>query len=574
MVRLTNTVFTSVSNSHKKYNKKTMKKFLPKQLSVGLTLAFMLLPLATIGQSIEQQVDALLSAKYVDNKPGATALIAKDGKVIYRKAFGMANLELKIAMKPDNVLEIGSMTKQFTAVAILMLEEAGKLSVDDPVTKFFADYPTGENEITIHHLLNHTSGIKSYTGMESFQTQARTDMDPLTLIDVFKNEPMDFKTGEQWSYNNSGYIILGAIIEQVSGQSYADFIQTQIFDVLGMTHSYYGSKSNLIPNRASGYQPTESGYRNAAYLSMTLPYAAGSLMSTVDDLLIWQEALNDNKLIPRKRLEKAFVNTTLNDGSATNYGYGWSIDEINGTPTIEHGGGIFGYTTYGLNIPEDDIYVTVLTNSNGNSPTNVAVKMGAIAIGKPYPTTSTASVGETAMQKWVGSYKFDGGVVRFITLEDGSLYSQRQGSDKLKLNAISENEFYFEDSFTKYNFSIKDGKRIAFFQDRINKAEGLEANVPMPAEKAQIEVSKEVLANYIGTYELQPGFEIKVWQEQSQLIAQATGQGPFEIYPSAAHEFFLKVVEATIIFDVDAKGVATAMTLYQGGQTMPGKKKD
>ncbi|MEP2937106.1 MAG: serine hydrolase [Gilvibacter sp.] len=543
------------------------------RISGLMLLAFLLLPLQGIAQSLEQQVDALLSEKYSADGPGATAIIAKKGKVIYRKAFGMANLELGIAMKPDNVLEIGSMTKQFTAVAILMLEEEGKLNVTDPVTKFFSDYPTAGNTITIHHLLNHTSGIKSYTGMQSFMKEARTDMDPLTLIDVFKNEPMDFAPGEQWSYNNSGYIILGAIIEQVSGMSYEDFVQTKIFDVLGMKHSFYGSKSRLIPKRASGYQPTDSGWQNADYLSMTLPYAAGSLMSTVDDLLIWQEALNDNKLIPRERLQKAFVNTKLNDGSNTNYGYGWSVDEINDTPSIEHGGGIFGYTTYGLHVPSEDVYVAVLANSNGNSPTDVSVQIGAIAIGKPYPDQATTTLSNSQLEKWVGAYKFEGDVVRFITLKDGSLYSQRQGSETLKLNPISANEFYFDGSFTKYKFAVKEGKRVAHFQNRINKATGVEAMIEAPKEKEAIDVPVEVLANYVGTYELQPGFEIKVWQEEAQLIAQATSQGPFEIYPSAPHEFFLKVVEATLVFEVDAQGVATTMTLNQGGQSLKGSKK-
>lgn len=551
-----------------------MKKSSIKRLSLLLLLAVLLMPVQGFAQSLEQQIDKMLNEKYDSEGPGAAALVAKDGKVIYRKAFGMANLELGIAMSPDNVFEIGSITKQFTAVAILMLEEQGKLNVTDPVTTFFPDYPTDGNTITVHHLLNHTSGIKSYTGMRSFQSQARVDMDPLTLIDVFKNEPMDFKTGEQWLYNNSGYIILGAIIEQVAGMSYEDFVQTNIFDALGMKHSYYGSKSRIIPNRASGYQPTEEGYKNADYLSMTLPYAAGSLMSTVDDMLIWQEALNDNKLIPRERLQKAFVNTKLNDGSKTNYGYGWSVDEINGTPTIEHGGGIFGYTTYGIHVPVDDVYVSVLSNSNGNSPTDVSIAIAAMAIGKPYPVKEAVTLSEAQLKKWVGAYKFEGDVIRIITLNEGSLYSQREGGENFKLNALSENEFFFDGSFTSYKFSQKDGKRMAYFQDRINKATGTETIAPKKEEKKEIDVPAAVLANYVGTYEIQPGFEIKITQEETQLIAQATGQEPFEIYPNAPHEFFLKIFEASITFNVDDNGVATGLVLHQGGQNMPGIKLD
>ncbi|NNF81288.1 MAG: beta-lactamase family protein, partial [Flavobacteriaceae bacterium] len=255
-------------------------------------------------QDLETQLDNYLAETYSPEKPGATVLISRDGKAVYRKAFGMADLELGVKMKPEHVFEIGSITKQFTAVSILMLEEQGKLSVQDDITKYIPDYPTNGQTISIHHLLNHTSGIKSYTGMERFRKNARVDMTPTELIDFFKNEPMDFEPGEQFLYNNSGYILLGHIIEVVCGISYAEFIEQNIFEPLGMKNSYFGSMTKLIPNRASGYQ-NRDGYVNAEYLSLTLPYAAGSIMSNVDDLLTWQNAIRDNKLITAESHAKA-----------------------------------------------------------------------------------------------------------------------------------------------------------------------------------------------------------------------------------------------------------------------------
>lgn len=228
-------------------------------------------------QSLDKQYDALLLENYNTGKPGVTVLVYKDGKVLYRKAFGMANLELAVPMQPDNVFELGSITKQFTSVSILMLMEQGKLGLDDEITKYLPEYPTNGKKITIHNLLNHTSGIKSYTDLPNFRATARTDQSPKEIIDVFKDEPMDFDPGEKWHYNNSGYIVLGYIIEKVSEKSYADFISDNIFVPLKMENSYYGSKSNLVKKRASGYMPIEEGYKNADYLSMTLPYAAGSL---------------------------------------------------------------------------------------------------------------------------------------------------------------------------------------------------------------------------------------------------------------------------------------------------------
>src|SRR5690606_12080541 len=203
--------------------------------------------------------------------------------------------------------------------------------------------------ITIHHLLTHTSGIKSYTAMPSWMPEWRRDFTPLELIDFFKNEPMDFEPGEQYAYNNSAYFILGYIIEKASGMTYEDFIEQRIFQPLGMADSRYGHKDEIVPRRAAGYTKSrdDGTYSHAEYLSMTQPYAAGSLMSTVSDLHIWNQAVHAHKLVSGNTLQKAFTNYTLNNGEPIGYGYGWSFDTIAGSPTIEHSGGIFGYVSNG-----------------------------------------------------------------------------------------------------------------------------------------------------------------------------------------------------------------------------------
>lgn len=545
---------------------KTMKK---------ITL-FIIVTLIGIGalmaQSLSSKIDALMLEKFPPDKPGATILVAKKGKVLYRNAFGMANLELQVPMKPENVFEIGSITKQFTSVSILMLKEEGKLSLDDKLSKFIQDYPKGD-EITVHQLLNHTSGIRSYTGMEEFRSKARTDLEPMELINVFKDEPMDFEPGSEYEYNNSAYIILGYIIEQLSGMTYEDYIEKNIFQKLGMTNSFYGSKSEMIPNRASGYQPNENGYNNAEYLSMTLPYAGGSLMSTVDDMLKWEQSIHNNTLISKDSKNLAFTNTTTNDGKPIYYGYGFSIDEINGMPTIEHGGGIFGYTCYGVYAPSEDLYAIVLTNSNGNSPTDITVEIAALALGKPFPKQQATNISEGDMKKWVGTYEFEDGVVRFVTFKDGTLYSQREGSENLKLYAVSKSEFYFEDSFTNYSFETKNGQPVANFRSRIRKSTGVKSDRKPPAAKESITLDASAIKVYEGTYELQPGFDIVISAKGSQLFAQATGQPEFEVFGEAEDKFFLKVVAADIVFNRDEKGNIKSLTLNQGGQQMEGMKK-
>ncbi|MCG6186920.1 serine hydrolase domain-containing protein [Maribellus maritimus] len=330
-------------------------------------------------QSLENRIDSILQEKYKSDAPGAVFLVAKDGVPVYRKAFGKANIELNVDLNPEAVFQIGSMTKQFTAVAILMLEEAGKLKVTDDITKFIPDYPTHGKKITIHHLLSHTSGIKDFTRMKSIMSIAKKDLTPKELVDFFKNEPMDFEPGEKFQYNNSGYVLLGYIIELVSGMTYEDFIQNNIFVKADMKDSRYASDREVITNRAYGYQQNGDILLNKMHISFNIPYASGSLMSTAEDLLKWQNAINNNLLVSGKTIELAFTNYTLNSGEKINYGYGWHLREIDGFSDREHGGSIFGFKSMAVYVPEMDIYVVGLTNCDCNSPTQVTRDIAVLA---------------------------------------------------------------------------------------------------------------------------------------------------------------------------------------------------
>ncbi|MGM5470725.1 serine hydrolase [Flavobacteriaceae bacterium LMO-SS05] len=527
---------------------------------------------SSFAQDFKQQVDTYLAQHSQPDAPGLSLLIAKDGNAIYKKAVGMADLELQVPLTTDNVFEIGSITKQFTAVSILMLEEQGKLNIEDEITKYIPDYPTQGKIITIHHLLNHTSGIKSYTDMENFMKLARTDMSPTEIIDKFKNEPMEFDPGEKFHYNNSGYILLGYIIEVVSGESYADFIQKHIFDKVGMSSSYYGSMSKLIPKRAKGYQD-RNGFVNADYLSLTLPYAAGSIMSTVDDLLKWQNAISANTLIKRSSLEKAINGSTLNTGEKINYGYGWTKGDVNGSPSVEHSGGIFGYTTNGIYLPQDNMYVIALSNCDCSNVAEVSTQIAAIALGKPFPNEKNAiALTKEQLSNWVGAYQFVEGAIRFITLENGKLFSQRDDSQKFEIYPMSPTHFIFEGGTISYEFSKTEHGKEALFNNKGATSVGTEVDKVPPAEKVAITLAPELLQRYIGTYQLQPSFSIEVTIKDQQLFAQATGQPKFELFAEDEDTFFLKVVPASMDFNTDEQGKIISLTLHQGGQHLEGKK--
>ncbi|WP_405606104.1 serine hydrolase [Polaribacter sp. Asnod1-A03] len=538
-----------------------------------LSLFLILFCITIQSQSLESKIDNILESQFKSNETGVSALVAKDGKVVYRKAFGKANLELDVAMTPENVFQVGSITKQFTAVSILMLLEEGKLNLEDEITKFIPDYPTKGKKITIHHLLTHTSGIKSYTSMSSFGQVATLKKSPLEFIDFFKKEPMDFNPGEKYLYNNSGYFILGYIIEKVSGMSYPEFIQKRIFDKIYMKSSYYGSHSQLIKNRASGYQKNKE-FTNAQYISLTLPYAAGSIMSSVDDMLKWQTAIATNVFVKENTIRKAFTNYTLNNGDKINYGYGWSLDEINGVSTIEHGGSIPGYKSMGVFVPSKNVYVILFSNCDCKSPTNVAIEIAALTIDKPIlKKENSIQLSKEQLGKWVGAYQFKDKTIRYITLKDEQLYSKREGSPQsFKIYPSSPNIFSFEDGLISYEFSIEDGKKVALFKNRINKEKGVFVDKKAPKEQVAIEVSENVLKTYEGEYELQPNFIITITSKGNQLFAQATGQPQFELFAESETKFFLKVVKASVEFHKNETGGIESLTLFQGGAIMKGNK--
>jgi len=407
-----------------------------------------------------QTIDNLVQETYKPTEPGAAIIVVRDGKIIFRKGQGMANLELGVPIEPDMVFRLGSITKQFTVVAILMLAEQGKLALDDSISKFLPDYPTHDHLITVEHLLTHTSGIKSYTAMAEWPPLWRKDFTVKELIDFFKYQPMESAPGKRWAYNNSGYILLGAIIEKVSGQSYEQFIEQNIFEPLGMKQSYYDSPMRVIPRRAAGYDKSSDVYTNAAYLSMTQPYAAGALASTVDDLALWDSALYTEQLLKHETLQRAHISHKLTDGSSTAYGYGWGISEYAGQRLIEHGGGIHGFRTRAIRMPDDRIFVAVLSNNGGADPEPLAFKIAALAIGQPYIEPMSVELRPEVLALYEGAYGINASEEIHITCENNQLFFQYGENPRAELVSLSSNEFFFKDSSFDHLCFVSDANEV------------------------------------------------------------------------------------------------------------------
>jgi D-alanyl-D-alanine carboxypeptidase len=321
-------------------------------------------------------------------------LVAKDGVPVLRKAYGLANREWNVANTPDTKFRLGSLTKAFTATAILQLQETGKLSIDDPISKYYPTSPDAWKAVTLKHLLTHSSGIPSYTGLPTFFAKdSRLDRTPDEIVQLTRDKPLEFEPGTKYAYDNTGYVLLGYVIEKVSGEPYPQYVERHIFQPLGMKNSGYDVSEKILPLRAAGYDATPAGLINARFLSMSLPYAAGSLYSTVDDMLIWDQALKGDKVL-REASRKAMY---TDYGHA--YGFGWQLDKRFDHTRISHGGGINGFVTKFDRYPDDGLTVVVLSNVSNAPSGQVADELGAIYLGRPARTAAPA--GEAAVRRIV-----------------------------------------------------------------------------------------------------------------------------------------------------------------------------
>jgi len=417
---------------------------------------------AASAQSLGAQLDALFQPQFKQQDPGATVIVVKDGKTVLRKAYGMADIGANKPLTPATVLRLGSITKQFTAVAILMLADEGKLALNDPITRFFPDYPTQGKLITVEHLLTHTSGIVSYTGKPGYITNMAKDISVAEMIDGFKNDPLEFEPGTQFRYNNSGYFLLGAIIEKVSGQTYARFLEQRIFAPLGMKDSAYEGVERSAAPRAAGYSAGDKGFEPSERLSMSQPYAAGSLVSTVDDLARWDAAITAGKLLTPARWKMAFKPYMLTPEKSTEYGYGWHVGTLQGVPVIDHGGGINGFSTYALRLPQQKVFVAVLANTDSGkiNPEVLAKKAAALAIGKPFLEHKAIALDAQALEAFTGLYEADADNKRSFAVRDGELVMQRGKGRIRPLKAFAPNGFFIPGTLIEFVFERDAGGNV------------------------------------------------------------------------------------------------------------------
>lgn len=524
--------------------------------------------------------DDILADAYAADGPGAAAIVVREGEVLYRGARGMADLELGVALSPDQVFRLGSITKQFTAAAILLLAERGELALTDPIESFLPDYPTQGHTITLHHLLTHTSGVHSYTAIPGYMADGRIRADLTTdeLVDVFDDLPMDFAPGEQWSYSNSGYVLLGAVIEAVTEVPYCAFLQREIFAPLDLANTHCG-EDDLVPGRAEGYTERDGEWGHAAWLSMTQPHAAGALLSTVDDLARWNAALFDGELLAPESTTMMIEPVELNDGETSSYGYGLGVGTWLDEPLISHGGGIFGFATDALWLPESKVYVAVLANfDSGARPGYVARRMAAEAMGRPVPVREKIDLPVETLATYAGEYTIDEETTATVTVDDGRLYTRRNDGPRLEIHPWAEDRFFYEESFAHLAFERDaDGQvvRVLIHQGGDEEPEvAVRTGDAEQAGRAVAAVDPELYDLWSGTYEIKPGFDLIITRDDDRLISQATGQAAFELHPASTTRYFVREFDAEIEFVPGPNGRAAELVLYQGGRETHAQRVD
>ena len=429
--------------------------------------AVVLLTLALVcgtaaGQSLDkpQAIDAFFATYYEAGLFNGTALVAENGKVILRKGYGSADFEWQIPNTPETKFRLGSITKQFTSAVILQLVNERKLSTDAKLADVLPYYrkDTGAR-ITVEHLLTHTSGIPSYTGLPNFMSDVSRDpYEVRAFVEKYCSGDLEFEPGSSFRYNNSGYFILGAIIEQIAGKPYERVLKERIFDPLGMTASGYDTARTLLPKRARGYTQRLAGVINADYLDMSLPYAAGSLYSTVDDLYLWDQALYGEKVLPTALKEQMFT------PKLSNYGYGWAIRKqpIGAAKaertTIGHGGGINGFSTLITRVPEDRHMVVLLNNTAIGGINLSQMTAGALdilygrtpaAVRRPVATVLYRTVTQSGVDAAIAQYReisktraaeFVMGDAQLIRLGN-ELAADNRKADAVKILELAAQEF-------------------------------------------------------------------------------------------------------------------------------------
>lgn len=407
--------------------------------------------LAANGQDVNKRIDSLIEKAVKINRFNGSVLVSKNGQIVYEKAYGYQDAGKHILNTSNTIFQIGSTTKEFTAAVILKLAEQQRLSLDDKLSKYFPDYKRG-NEISIRHLLTHTSGIYEILRDHTAVSESTVPRSKERMLSFFMNKPLDFDPGTQYSYCNSGYILLGLIIEKVTGQTYEDVVRDFILKPLKMNHTGFDFAGLKSPSKAMGYTKyTQLIHEESIPWDSTATFSAGSLYSTVNDLYLWHQGLLNYKVYSKSSLEAA--TTPYLEG----YGLGCWIDTLYKKKIVSHGGNILGFTCYFGRIQEDDVCVILLNNIYNHQIETIGLSIFAILYNQPYSYFDEIKLTPELLEKYVGTYEVNADYTVKIIRVGNHLFIQRNNQAPIEIFAYKENVFFQKDDDIRISFQKGNG---------------------------------------------------------------------------------------------------------------------
>lgn len=520
---------------------------------------------------LEEQLSRLLPA----DGPGSAVLVARDGKLLFSHGYGLADREKQSPATPDTQFRIGSVTKQFTAAAILHLQEEGKLSIDDPLSKYFPKYPGGE-KISLRRLLTHTSGLHNYTDHPDFYARVTKPVTPADLVAWFQNDPPDFAPGEQFAYSNTNYILLGQIVEKASGVSYCDYLQKQFFDPLGMRDTGVWQNATPPGHAAKGYSFANGKLQPALEWDMSWAGGAGGLYSTAGDLWRWTEALHGGRVISPASLRTMLTEVTVpKKETLIRYGMGLYHSEIGWLPVTGHNGGLQGYLCRVMWFPDQKVTAVVLSNAEPPQPGKDPAKILSAAAHAYLAADMAAhapkidsSIDPKTYSDYVGHYDYKA-EIQEITVENGHIYGQLTGQERYEIFPSGSDAFFFKIAEAGLVFN-RDPAGKVFAVTHTQNGETFTAL--KLSDKESPSLSTTALDAIAGRYQYGPLAVLTVTRRGNQLYAQLTGQPEFPIFAKSQYEFYWKIVPASVEFVAGAGGKITGATHHQNGITFTAPK--
>ena len=551
---------------------------------------------SALAQDHAAKIQEVLALAHKYRQFNGSALVAENGKVVYKGAYGLANMEWNIPNTPDTKFRLGSITKQFTATLTMQLVEQGKIKLDAKISDYLPDYRKDIGQkVTIHQLLTHTSGIPSYTGQPGFfENVSRNPYKVDDFVKKYASGDLEFEPGSKYAYNNSGYFLLGAIIEHVTGKSYEQVLKENVFDPIGMKNTGYDHHGTIIPKRATGYSKTPDGYTNSLYLDMSIPYAAGSMYSTVEDLYLWDQALYQDKVLSAQ--SKALMYKPFLD----NYAYGWVVRNASfkqndkDVQMILHGGGINGFTTLLVRFPQEQHLIVLLDNTGTGYLDRLSQSIAKILYNQPYEQPKMSIV--ATLEKTITEKGIQAGIAQYRDLKANQAATYdfaepelnqlgylllRSGKQREAIEIFKLNVEAYPQAFNTYD-SL--GEAYAAVNERELAKQNYKKSVELnpnntsavaalkTLEAPAVTVDPKVFDAYVGEYEVGPNFTMRIYREGDKFMTQATGQPAFEIFPESETVFSPRAFPAKLTFIKDADGKFNALRIDQGGRVTNGKR--